>query len=1082
MTDESLMLAVLSLHAYNDAVPATTSIGNATYLKAADEVGGFAAYAYSYNGQTVISFRGTDGFIDVLSGWGGGLGFLNTQAYLAIQFYKSVVEGDDDPATVFPYSTSGSITFTGHSLGGGLAGLLASLYGQKAVVFDNMAFAGAAQAVYDAATHPNILDVYDIVFHGAYGGATPQPPNTTVSENGNIAGYRLDGQVLNLPFGFQSEGEVVGAGVNWGTFNPLNLHSNALLVLNMYAEQKALDAAWKAVAMFVGPTLFSSTSALTNIAYSVVDEGVMPRGNVAAQGMFDDMADLGWLIGTGSNMLVGVNDAETKILLGQIIVDFADHEARRAAMKAEDQTQFGVAHRDESGLFISFDEAVWTSASDGGPVVETSAGWAGLKADVLNQLSVAGASVSGATQGILESVDYAYLFNGGTLDLTTLDDGPLVEAGQLSNPATAGGFVAGSNSADTIWAGAGDDFIRGGDGIDAIFGGDGNDVLAGGRQRDVLSGDTGNDTLAGGEGSDILIGGMGVDELYGGEHSDLLISGTLDDRAAGGAGAGPEIIKGGSGGDYIVLTDADSSEIIINGGDRSDHLLLTPHMTGGEANGDGSLPLFALNGGVMWTASSTFFTYTGEVINHMSAEDWNVSEAENGEKFRTFLYVHGTPVASGELQDFYDSLNPVVPFSVAYFWFFEENRLEISVEYDLEESPYKSAKITINDYQQGDYGIALNEYQIYELMIYDDNSDASTLEVFTGEMKSLIDEVERLQKISDDFTLTQEPAIEQQGRMMAMMAAPAGLSAERLVMQISGDDKANVLQGVGLDEKLLGGGGNDRLVGGEGADTLDGGDGVDTADYRTSAEAVLVDLGNSVAVGGDAEGDLLVSIENLAGSAFADVLSGDGGVNRLQGMSGDDELRGGDGNDRLLGGEGADLLDGGAGIDTADYATALMGVTVNMAFVSASSGDAVGDAFIAIENLSGSDFDDTLVGDGNANRLSGVEGNDTLNGMGGIDYLVGGAGDDVLTGGAGADVFVFNPGFGHDTITDFWAGPTRTDRVQLIGTDLGNFTEVQSAFTQTVDGALLSMDGGADTILFAGVAVSSFVADDFVFA
>ena len=115
--DNDLMMAVLAMNAYDfpneSGIGRGSAIGNAAVLKDASgeavksEVGPFAAYAYSYNGQTVISFRGTDGFIDVLSGWGGGLGFLNTQAYLAIQFYKSVVEGDDDPATVFPYSTSG---------------------------------------------------------------------------------------------------------------------------------------------------------------------------------------------------------------------------------------------------------------------------------------------------------------------------------------------------------------------------------------------------------------------------------------------------------------------------------------------------------------------------------------------------------------------------------------------------------------------------------------------------------------------------------------------------------------------------------------------------------------------------------------------------------------------------------------------------------------------------------------------------------------------------------------------------------------------------------------------------------------
>jgi serralysin len=68
------------------------------------------------------------------------------------------------------------------------------------------------------------------------------------------------------------------------------------------------------------------------------------------------------------------------------------------------------------------------------------------------------------------------------------------------------------------------------------------------------------------------------------------------------------------------------------------------------------------------------------------------------------------------------------------------------------------------------------------------------------------------------------------------------------------------------------------------------------------------------------------------------------------------------------------------------------------------------DSMSGIENLSGTAFDDILRGDGNANRLSGGNGNDTLDGRGG---------NDTLTGGGGADRFVFERGGGHDLLTDF---------------------------------------------------------------
>jgi VCBS repeat-containing protein len=65
---------------------------------------------------------------------------------------------------------------------------------------------------------------------------------------------------------------------------------------------------------------------------------------------------------------------------------------------------------------------------------------------------------------------------------------------------------------------------------------------------------------------------------------------------------------------------------------------------------------------------------------------------------------------------------------------------------------------------------------------------------------------------------------------------------------------------------------------------------------------------------------------------------------------------------------------------------------------------------------------DVLSGEGGNDILFGQGGNDTLSGGAGNDLLVGGTGADVLTGGTGADIFLFHPGEGADTITDFNSG------------------------------------------------------------
>ncbi|MGH1378023.1 MAG: calcium-binding protein [Alphaproteobacteria bacterium] len=116
---------------------------------------------------------------------------------------------------------------------------------------------------------------------------------------------------------------------------------------------------------------------------------------------------------------------------------------------------------------------------------------------------------------------------------------------------------------------------------------------------------------------------------------------------------------------------------------------------------------------------------------------------------------------------------------------------------------------------------------------------------------------------------------------------------------IYGDSGDNHIQG--LD-------GHDMLEGGAGADILDGGDGHDYARYTRSETGVDVDLTRATQVGGDAEGDVLISIEHLKGSSHGDTLAGDDYNNFIYAGDGDDVISGGVGNDNLWGQNGADTF------------------------------------------------------------------------------------------------------------------------------------------------------------------------------
>lgn len=243
------------------------------------------------------------------------------------------------------------------------------------------------------------------------------------------------------------------------------------------------------------------------------------------------------------------------------------------------------------------------------------------------------------------------------------------------------------------------------------------------------------------------------------------------------------------------------------------------------------------------------------------------------------------------------------------------------------------------------------------------------------------------------------------------------------IENLRGSDLGDKLYGDGSVNVLSGGTGNDFLDGGAGADALDGGDGTDTASYTSATAGVTASLLKPSANTGDAEGDTYVSIENLTGSSFADSLTGDSGGNTLIG---------GTGNDVLEGGGGADRLDGGVGLDTVSYAGSTKGVTASLLKPSDNTGDAKGDIYVAIENLTGSGKADKLTGNGLANVITG------------------GAGIDQLWGGSGADTFVFGKGDTGssaktaDVIEDF--SHAQHDIIDLIAIDANTKTGADDHF------------------------------------
>lgn len=99
----------------------------------------------------------------------------------------------------------------------------------------------------------------------------------------------------------------------------------------------------------------------------------------------------------------------------------------------------------------------------------------------------------------------------------------------------------------------------------------------------------------------------------------------------------------------------------------------------------------------------------------------------------------------------------------------------------------------------------------------------------------------------------------------------------------------------------------------------------------------------------------------------------------------------------MIGAGGGDVLDGGTGRDNVSYATSNVAVDINLGTGVGTGGDADGDSFVSIEDVTGSDFNDNLTGSAGQNTLTGGAGNDILSGGGDADILIGGDGSDTTS-------------------------------------------------------------------------------------
>ena len=340
MALSDLEYAILSLDSYNRGPdPGVTGlggpgsmIGSLTLLNIPVPAGSADAsfYATAYqdsSGNIVISYRGTDDPLnDAFTGWTTGAGNLSAQARLAAEFYYQVQQANPEA----------TITLTGHSLGGGLAGLMARLTGSTAYVFDNMPFESSAANAHeiatrtdaelvDAATSPfagvfsqaeydrlyaERQDVIDVFFNGTVPSSlfnTPinawQLPGEVLQDVRYITGQVTNVNDVGISSYLENRAAVVGSFL--GAFPDISLHWVDPLIAKMFSDglaaDKAASNAWEPHLLEEWYQAYYSDDLAERvgfgadfkqmqkaISYSALETGLV-FGNTGMRAMFNDL-------------------------------------------------------------------------------------------------------------------------------------------------------------------------------------------------------------------------------------------------------------------------------------------------------------------------------------------------------------------------------------------------------------------------------------------------------------------------------------------------------------------------------------------------------------------------------------------------------------------------------------------------------------------------------------------------------------------------------------------------------------------------------------------------------------------------
>lgn len=473
---------------------------------------GFMARAYSDGTHLVISYAGTtseswldwtNANIPAATGWG-----LAEQIVQASDFYLRVLK-------LFPQYAAQDVSFTGHSLGGGLASLMAVFYDKPATVFDEAPFMKSADSltivnelrqrlVDDGYTLPSALADYQATWSDPNG--TFVASATREAREGNVSQFYITGEVLQA-------------------LNPTytNVGAAAIAALSLVLGQPSL-----AVAAVLSANV-------NNIAGSETPYDLQAQAMLGWDASGTDLHSMTLLAGILHSPTFLATVKQNPELLARI---FAGPYASRSIADPDVQTlleglvKHQVFQQGLSGGALDVLSADITSIARTGLTGQLDVNQAPLLRGALTDVALAAAhaqSKNGALvpiEQVFEAVQGGLTFDTLLLGVEAIRAVPALRAAladymQLS--VTAFAEAAMDVERWTVQSGEGPLSVSmAGNLSDAVVGFTGDDSVSAGNGDDLLFGNGGTDYLDAGAGDDLLHGGLDevIDYLVGGNGFD----------------------------------------------------------------------------------------------------------------------------------------------------------------------------------------------------------------------------------------------------------------------------------------------------------------------------------------------------------------------------------------------------------------------------------------------------------------------------------------------------------------------------------------------------------------------------------